>query len=70
MTLRCVRCKRALTATKHVTVKTSSGVNAFGPVCAKRLGLSNHAELRTRISMTRRRVTVDESQVELFEVTD
>lgn len=37
--MRCVRCNRPITAKPAATVMTQSGVQMWGPVCAKRAGL-------------------------------
>ena len=62
----CQRCNRPIFSTPAATVKTRSGVKAYGPKCARIMGLTE-AAARTRAiqAAPKRRKTAEETQLEL-----
>lgn len=64
--MKCQRCRRPIFKTPAATVKTRSGVKAYGPRCARIMGLTE-AAARTRAiqAAPKRRKTAEETQLEL-----
>ena len=64
--MKCQRCRRPIFSTPAATVKTRSGVKAYGPKCARIMGLTESAA-RTRAiqAAPKRRKTAEETQLEL-----
>ena len=64
--MKCQRCRRPIFKTPAATVKTRRGVMAYGPTCARYMGLTESAA-RTRAiqAAPKRRKTAEETQLEL-----
>ena len=64
--MKCQRCRRPIFKTPAATVKTRRGVMAYGPTCARIMGLTE-AAARTRAiqAAPKRRKTAEETQLEL-----
>lgn len=64
--MKCQRCRRPIFKTPAATVKTRRGVMAYGPTCARMMGLTE-AAVRTRavLFIPKRRKTANETQLEL-----
>ena len=64
--MKCQRCRRPIFKTPAATVKTRRGVMAYGPTCARYMGLTESAARTRAIQATpKRRKTAEETQLEL-----
>jgi hypothetical protein len=64
--MKCCRCSRPIFNTPAATVKTRRGVMAYGPKCARLMGLTEVAARSRAIQATpKRRKTANETQLEL-----
>lgn len=64
--MKCTRCNRPIFSTPAATVKTRRGVAAYGPKCARIMGLTESAARTQAIQATpKRRKTANETHLEL-----
>jgi hypothetical protein len=64
--MKCQRCNRPIFKTPAATVKTKSGVAAYGPKCAQIMGFTEAAaKTRAALATPKRRKTANETQLEL-----
>jgi hypothetical protein len=64
--VRCARCHRPIFKTPAATVKTKRGICAYGPTCARLMGLTESAARARAMQATpKRRTAADEAQLEL-----